>query len=370
MIAQIVFWCATALVAYVYLGYPLVLLLLRLLIHRPVDKQFHEPFVSLLVPAYNECRVIREKIRNSLQLEYPPDRLEVVVVSDGSSDGTAEAAQELADGQRVRVLAFPKNRGKILAMNDAVPQLKGEIVVFSDASAMLMPDSLRELVANFHDARVGAVSGVYQLKKTEHSSTGGSEQLYWKYETFLKKQEAALDSTLGGHGHLHAIRKALYPFPPPGTINDDYVISVRILSQGYRSVYEPNAIGWEEAVEMAGFGRRVRIMAGNVQQLREIPSLIRRPLPLFFFLSHKLGRLLVPFAMITALAASAFLLNDPVYRWLFALQAAFYVLAIAGSLMALKPKILRLPYYFSMINLATFLGVYHALRGGRRMAWK
>jgi poly-beta-1,6-N-acetyl-D-glucosamine synthase len=370
MTAQIIFWCATSLVAYVYLGYPIVLLLLRPLFHRPVKKQFCEPFVSLLIPAYNEIRVIREKIRNSLQLDYPADRLEVVVVSDGSTDGTAEAAQTLADGTRVRVLAFPKNRGKILAMNDAVPQLKGEIILFSDASAMLMPDSVRELVANFHDACVGAVSGIYQVKKTDDTPIGNSEQLYWKYETFLKTQEAALDSILGGHGHLHAIRKDLYSYPPPGTINDDYVISVRVLSQGYRAVYEPKAVGWEEASEMAGFGRRVRIMAGNVQQLREIPRLFRRPLPLFFFLSHKLGRLLVPFAMIAGLAATAFLLDEPFYRWLFVLQVSFYALAVAGALFPLKPKILRISHYFCMINLAALVGVYHALRGGRGMAWK
>ncbi len=370
MTTPIVFWCSISLVAYVYLGYPVALLLLRLLIHRPINKHFDQPFVSLLVSAYNERRVIAEKIHNSLQLNYPEDRLEVVVVSDGSTDGTAEAAQALSDDKRVRVLAFPKNRGKIPAMNDAVPQLKGEIVVFSDASAMLMPDSVRELVANFHDPQVGAVSGLYQVKKADHASMGGSEHLYWKYETFLKTQESALDSTLGGHGQLHAIRKALYPFPPAGTINDDYIISVRILSQGYRSVYEPKAIVWEEAEEMAGFGRRVRIMAGNIQQLREIPTLIRRPLPLFFFLSHKLGRLLVPFAMIAALIASTFLLDEPLYRLLFSVQIAFYAVALTGALWPLKPKILRLPYYFSMINLAAFLGVYHALRGGRGMAWK
>jgi len=201
---------------------------------------------------------------------------------------------------------------------------------------------------------------------------GGSEALYWKYETFLKMQEAALDSILGGHGHLHAIRKELYPFPPAGTINDDYVISVRIVGRGYRAAYEPKAIGYEEAAEMAGFGRRVRIMTGNVQQLREIPRLLWPPrvLPLFFFLSHKAGRLIVPLAMIAMLAANTFLLEAPFYRVLFALQLGFYVLAILGARYALKPKILRLPYYFGMINAATFLGIYHVLSGRRRIAWK
>jgi cellulose synthase/poly-beta-1,6-N-acetylglucosamine synthase-like glycosyltransferase len=372
VIADIIFWAAAAVCVYVYLGYPLLLGLLRTAIRNPVDKAAYEPFVSLLIPAYNEARVIRQKIQNSLTLDYPADHLEIVVVSDGSTDGTAEIAQEMADDRRVRVIAYPVNRGKILAMNDTVPQLRGEIVVFSDASSMLMPDAVRELAANFHDLKVGAASGVYKLKKTGHTSIGGSEELYWMYETFIKAQEAALDSILGGHGHLHAIRRELYPFPPADTINDDYVISVRIVSRGYRAAYEPKAVGYEDAAEMAGFGRRVRIMTGNVQQLREIPALLWPPrvLPLFFFLSHKAGRLAVPLAMITLLAANLFLLGHPFYLLLMVLQLVFYALAVLGAAFPLKPKILRLPYYFGMINAAAFFGIYHALSGRRRLAWK
>lgn len=367
---EIVFWLAIAQVFYVYLGYPVLLALLRVIIRRPVDKKPYYPLVSLLIPAYNEARVIREKIVNSLAIDYPQDRIEIVVASDGSTDGTAEAAQEFTSDPRVRLFAFPKNRGKISAMNDVFPQLKGEFVVFSDASAMLEPDAVGEIIQNFHDPKIGAVSGVYQVKKTEHSSTGGAEQIYWKYETFVRLQESKLDSLLGGHGHLYAIRKELYFYPPPGTINDDYVIPVRIVSRGYRAIYEPKAVGWEQAAEMAGFQRRVRIMAGNVQQLRELPRLWRRPLPLFFFFSHKVGRLAVPFAMLAALLASLILIGNPLYRALFLAQAALYLLAWAGAVLPLKPKILRLPYYFTMINLATFVGIYYALGFGRGMAWK
>ena len=370
MVAQIVFWAAIGVVFYVYLGYPVVLLLLRLVIRRPVNKQPNFPVVSLLIPAYNEVAVIREKILNSLDLNYPQDRIEIVVASDGSSDGTVEAVAEFKSEQRVRLFAYPKNRGKIAAMNDVMPRLNGEIVVFSDASSMLDPDAVRHIVENFHDPRIGAVSGVYQVKKADHSSTGGAEQFYWKYETFVRLQESALDSLLGGHGHLYAIRKDLYSFPPPGTINDDYVIPVRIVSRGYRAVYEPKAIGWEQASEMAGFQRRVRIMAGNVQQLRELPRLVRRPLPLFFFFSHKVGRLAVPFAMLAALFASAFLARQPLFRAMLYGQAALYALAAAGAVLPLRPKILRLPYYFTMINAATFVGIYYALGFGRGMAWK
>src|SRR5579872_3416687 len=370
MLAQIIFWIAIAVPFYAYIGYPIVLLLLRALIHCGVKKAPVEPFVSLLIPAYNEGDVIERKIDNSLALDYPAERLEIVVASDGSKDNTVEIARRF-DG-RVRVLAYPVNRGKIPVLNESVPQLKGEIVVFSDAPAMLYRDSLRKLVANFADPGVGAVSGRYTVVKADEVNIGKSEDFYWKYETYLKVQESQIASTLGGHGHLHAIRKDLYSFPPPGTINDDYVIPVSVLAKGYRAVYEPEAIVYEEAHEMAGFGRRVRIMAGNMQQLREIKGLLwpLRPLPLFFFLSHKASRLVVPFAMVTALAANATLFRSPFYLTLLCLQTVFYAMALLGAVFQLRPRTLLLPFYFCMINAATFFGLYHALTSRRRMAWK
>jgi len=372
MIAKIIFWISAAIPVYAYPGYPLVLLLLARVIRRHVRKAPVEPTVSLLIPAYNEADVIEQKIRNSLDLDYPADRMEILVASDGSSDGTAEIAAQFADSVRLRVLAFPVNRGKIATLNDGIRECAGEIVVFSDAAAFLYPDSLRRLVSNFADPEVGAVSGRYTVVKAEDVAIGKSEDFYWKYETFLKKKESEIASTLGGHGHLHAIRRELYPFPPAGTINDDYIIPVSVLAKQYRAVYEPDAIVYEEAHEMTGFGRRVRIMAGNFQQLREIKGVLKpfRPLPLFFFLSHKASRLLVPFAMLAALIANFFLLRSAFYQALFWLQIAFYALAILGTIWKLRPRTLLLPFYFCMINAATFFGAYHALTSRRRMAWK
>jgi poly-beta-1,6-N-acetyl-D-glucosamine synthase len=372
VLAQTVFWIAILIPFYAYIGYPLVLLALRLLIRREVKKGPIQPFISLLIPAYNEDDVIARKIENSLALDYPAELLEIVVASDGSKDRTAETAQKLADGQRVRVLAFPQNRGKIATLNASVPELRGEIVVFSDAPAMLFPGSVRLLIENFADPAVGAVSGLYKVVKADEVDVGKSEDLYWKYETFLKIQESQIDSTLGGHGHLHAIRKDLYPYPPAGTINDDYIIPVSVLAKGYRAVYEPSAVVYEEAHEMTGFGRRIRIMAGNIQQIREIKGLLHplRPMALFFFLSHKVSRLVVPFAMLVALIANLFLLGSRFYFAIFCAQLAFYLLAALGTIWPLRPKILMLPFYFSMINAATFFGFYHALTQRRGMAWK
>jgi cellulose synthase/poly-beta-1,6-N-acetylglucosamine synthase-like glycosyltransferase len=379
VIAKIVFWAGAALAFYVYAGYPLVLALLRRVARRPVRKGGAEPTVSLLVAAYNEADVIEAKIRNALALDYPADRLEIAIACDGPSDGTTEIAQRVAAAigeGRVRVFAYTPNRGKLYALNDTVPQLRGEIVAFSDASSMLAPDALRRLTENFSDPEVGAVSGVYKVLRGDEAALGRQEDFYRKYETYLKLAEADVGSILCCHGSLYAIRRAHNPFPRPGTINDDYVIPMRILQQGYRVAYEPSSVAYEEAHEMGGFSRRVRIMTGNFEQLQEMKALVAplRPGPLFFFLSHKAGRLVVPWAMLAMLVANAFLLDEPFYRFTFASQLAFYALVLLGAVVRLRPKVLRLPYYFCMINAAAFLGMYHALRGGatggRTLAWK
>lgn len=369
---KLIFWLSIAIPVYAYLGYPLFLFLTRLVRHRPVQKRPFEPTITLVIPAFNEAEHIEGKIRDSLALDYPAEKMEILVACDGSRDATPQIAQSMADGVRVRVLNFPDNRGKISTLNDGVREARGEIVVFTDATALLYPDSVRWLMTNFADPEVGAVSGRYTVIRADEVGIGKSEDFYWKYETFLKVQESELDSMLGAHGHLHAIRRELYPYPPAGTINDDYVIPVSVLANGYRAVYEARAVVYEEAREMTGFGRRIRIMAGNVQQLREVKGLLRpfRPLLLFFFLSHKVIRLLVPFAMVAALGANLFLIASPFYLAILYLQALFYMLAFVGIFIPLRPRILRLPYYFAMINASVFFGVYHAITSRRRMAWK
>jgi cellulose synthase/poly-beta-1,6-N-acetylglucosamine synthase-like glycosyltransferase len=368
--ARLLFWISAGFAVYVYIGYPILLWGLQTVLPSSSGKQFVEPSVSLLVAAYNEAAVIADKIRNSLAIDYPHDKLEVVVASDGSTDTTTDIVRSFVgdqSGGRVRLLNFEKNRGKTAMLNDAVPELQGEIVAFSDASSMLASDSIRTLVRSFCDPHVGAASGVYRLLKRDQARLGPQEDLYWKYETFLKVQEAKLGAFTGAHGSLYAIRRALYPFPSANTINDDFTIPMRILEHGHRVAYEPAAVAYEEAHEMEGFSRRVRITAGNIEQLREIKSLIwpPRPFVLFCLLSHKTGRLLVPVSMLIALAANIALRNQFPYNWLLLGQVLFYGLAILGAKVSLNPKILRLPYYFCMINSALFAWIFHALRHGR-----
>lgn len=375
--AKLLFWVAVGFPVYVYFGYPALLWCLQAIssiFRSSANKQtaFKEdlPSVSLLVAAYNEAAVIADKIRNSLALDYPSDKLEIVVASDGSKDSTAKIAQSFAgpenDG-RVRVLDYEKNRGKTAALNASVPQLRGEIVAFTDASSMLAKDSIRTLVQHFRDPRIGVACGVYRLLKNDEAPIGPQEGLYWKYETFIKIQEVKLGAFTGAHGALYAIRGALYPFPPEGTINDDFTIPMRIVQHGYRVAYEPGAAAYEEAHEMEGFSRRVRITAGNIEQLREIKRLLWPPrlFVLLCLLSHKTGRLLVPLFMLIAFAANVVLWNQFPYNWLLAGQLLFYGLAILETKFKLRPKILGLPYYFCMINSALFAWIYQALRHRR-----
>ena len=369
---RLLFWISAGVTVYVYAGYPVLLWLLQAVVRTAPRQEPVEPSVSLLVAAYNEAAVIGDKIRNSLALDYPAGKLEIVVASDGSKDATAEIVRsfyksESERGGPIRLLNYEQNRGKMAVLNDAVRELRGDIVAFSDASSMLAADSLRILVQSFNDARVGAASGVYRLLKKDQAQLGAQEDLYWKYETFLKVQEAKLGAFTGAHGSLYAIRRALYPFPPLNTINDDFTIPMRILERGHRVAYEPAAVAYEEAHEMEGFSRRVRITAGNIEQLREIKGLVwpPRPFVLFCLLSHKTGRLLVPVFMLIALGANIILRGQFPYNWLLLGQVLFYGLAVLGAMANLKPKVLRLPYYFCMINSALFAWVYQALRHGR-----
>jgi len=370
MATEIIFWGSALFLVHLYIGYPVLVWLAGKLPFRRIRKEPFEPSVSILVAAYNEADVVAEKLRNCLALDYPPERFEVVVVNDGSKDGTASIIRTFIEREgegRIRLLDFPVNRGKLTVLNEAVPQLRGEIVVFSDASSMLDPGALRKLMENFADPRVGAVSGRYRLIRGDITSLGQEDGLYWKYETFLKEQESKLGTVMGAHGALYALRKPLYPFPSPSTINDDFIIPMRILEKGHLVAYEPEAVATEDARENEGFGRRVRIAAGNVEQLREFLALLWPPriLVLFCFLSHKAGRLVAPLALLALAVSNLLLLEEPLYRWSGWGQIGFYGLALAGAKAPLRPRILRLPYYFCMVNAAVIAWLFRGFRRRR-----
>ena len=365
---------------YAYFGYPLALAALARL--SPVAVQRDEGFlpeVTLLIVAFNEEKEIEAKLNNSLSLDYPPDRLRIIVASDGSTDGTNAIVGKYRD--RVELLAFAGNRGKIVALNEAMAQINSEIVVFSDANVMYQAVALRKLVRNFHDPRVGAVSGRVSLLN-EMVSYRASEQFYYSIEHFVQAQEGATGAMIGADGAMYAVRRSLFREPPADTILDDFVISMRIALDGHLVVHEPEADGWEyNYLEVEGeFRRKARIMAGGFQCLlrREmVPHLSSQPLLLFKFVSHKVLRWMsgVLVAVLFCLLLQS-LLADPHFDPLLALvlygMAGALLLACCAHLLPVLRRLMPITmvYYYFMITGASLAGLYRELSGTQRVTWR
>ena len=374
--ATVAFWAAAVLLAQTYFLYPLWLLLLSRL--RPASHATPLgsgawPTVSLVVAAHDEASCIDEKLRNSLELDYPPDRLEVLIGSDGSIDGTDALVRAYPD-PRVQLSAAPR-AGKTSVLNRCIPAARGEVVVLSDANTRIEPGALKALVRHFADPEVGAVCGRLQLYNPTRAEY--EESAYWKYESWLKAMEGTQGAVVGANGGLYALRRELFRPLPPSTIVDDFVIALRLLDQGYRVLYEPEALAEEETTEDYDreFARRARIAAGNFQSLGLVPGLLSplRGFPAFAFWSHKVLRWCAPALMLVALAANAALLDQPFYRFTMAAQVGFYALAMLGS-MAVGPSPLRrvagVAYYFVTMNLAIVVGFWRFLRNSQAAAWE
>ncbi|RME60385.1 MAG: glycosyltransferase family 2 protein, partial [Caldilineae bacterium] len=232
------FWSAVGVILYTFFGYPLLLAAAARLRPRPHRQAPITPAVTILIPAYNEARVIEAKIENSLAQAYPSEKLDILVVADGSNDDTAARAQKYAR-QGVRVLYEPARRGKIAAINRAMPWVKSEIVVFTDANAMLTENAVAALVRHFADPKVAAVAG-------EKRVAGGGEGLYWRYESYLKRLDSQLTSVMGAAGELFALRRDLFQPPALDSIIEDFVLSMELVAAGWRVIYEPAAVALEE----------------------------------------------------------------------------------------------------------------------------
>ena len=370
---QTAFWILIGLVGFAYVGYPMLLGILARIVRRRAKSADVTPSVTLLVPAYNEEHSLGAKLDSCMALDYPKDKLQVIVLSDGSTDGTNAVAGRYAD-RGVELMAFDENRGKLAVLRDGMERARGEIVAFSDAACRLMPDSLRRLVRPFADPAVGCVSGVYRVLRPERAELGSEEGFYWRYETFIKRCESDLASILGAHGSLYAIRRELCPDLAAIRINDDYEIPVKIVAGRHRAVYAPDAVACEEASEMGGFARRVRIAVGNFRQLRLLGLLLWPPRPwlLFEFVSHKLLRLLGPLCLALALVLNVLLLRRPLYAGLLVAQGVFYGLALVGWAAGgqrVRVPLLKLPFYFCMVNAAYVVGLWRLVTGSGRVEW-
>ena len=343
---ETLFWCSVGLIAYVYAGYPALLGIWA----RVVDRSRHEgaggeemrsdelPGVSIIIAARNEARRLPARLENLLACDYPPDRMQIVVASDGSTDHTLDALTPYLS--RIEVLMLPP-RGKASALNAAVSRARHPILVFADARQRFAPDAIRRLVRHFSQPSVGAVSGelVLDCEGGEAPSTiGDGVGAYWKYEKWLRRHEAIVGSTLGVTGAIYAMRRTLWRPLPDETILDDVLGPMRIVLQRYRVTFDPTARAYDETAPDAAVEtrRKVRTLAGNFQLVALEPRLLLPGVnPVWFqFVSHKLGRLLVPYALGAALVASLWLAPASwVYASAAAGQVAFYGLAAYGAVL-------------------------------------
>lgn len=362
---------------YVYFGYPLILWVTSRLRSRPVKRAAIEPSVSVIVAAFNEESVIAGKIENSLVLDYPPEMLEVMVVSDGSTDSTDEIVRGI-NHPKVRLISRPRE-GKLRALTAGVEAANGEIIVLTDANSTLESSSLRRIVENFADPEVGGVCGNKRyLAADRGDSTGEGEGLYWRYDKWQKQLESSMGSIFAADGAFYAIRKDLFvPIDDPAQA-DDIAISARVALQGRRLIYEPAAVAWEEAPceGRQELRRKIRVVNHTIRALLGLGSGLW--LSGFYSLelvSHKLIRYFVPFALIALLATNLILLDQhPLFVALLTAQLVFWLLAFTGLLLRDsslgQTRLLSIPYFFTLVNTAALLGVLSVLKGERRAIWQ
>jgi cellulose synthase/poly-beta-1,6-N-acetylglucosamine synthase-like glycosyltransferase len=347
----------------------------------------------LLVAAYNEERVIARKLDNSLELDYPLDRIQILVAADGSDDRTAEVVERYAQCG-VELNHLPERRGKMAAINRAMSRARGEIVVFTDANNLYEPQAVRQLVAPFADPRVGAVTGA-KIITGDGSSLSESEGLYWKYESFIKEHETRLGTCTAAVGEIFAIRRELFEPPPTNIINDDFYMACDLIQRGFNLIYNPGARSYETASASAQdeVVRRTRMIVGRYQALALAPRLLpwKRPLVVWQIISHKFLRPLVPFGMIGALLANLAALTwppvavgngwfegafalAPNFNWAFLLlQGIFYGMAVLGNLLPIHGPIgrmLYLPTFLVNSNLAALIGLYRYFTGQQEHIWQ
>lgn len=373
-----VFWSVAATLIYTYFGYPLLLYVLTRRHRDDVPPQASEwPRATLIISAYNEKTVIAEKLRNSLELDYPQGRLEIIVISDCSDDGTDEIVAGFA-GKGVRLLRQTKRLGKSAGLNLGVSKASGEILVFSDANAIYQPDAVRMLVSHFSDRNVGYVVGNARYsEKVGQTASAESEGTYWKLETWLKQKESDFGSVVGGDGAIYAIRRKLFTPLLPTDIND-FLNPLQIISRGYRGLYERAAICFEEAGDSfrKEFHRKIRIVSRSLNAVVRAPRVLlpwTQPRHWFALVSHKLLRWFAPVFMLALLAATICLRDSVFYRVALWLQLGFYGMALTGWGLEKRikaPTIVYLPFYFCVVNVAALLGVVKFLTGSLSPTWE
>lgn len=374
----ITFWSSVALIVYTYAVFPILVYLRGRLFRRSYKSADITPRVSMIIAAHNEARSIGAKIDNILSLDYPRGLLEVVVASDGSNDGTDAIVRGYAD-HGVKVLSLPR-QGKAPALNAAVVASSGEILVFSDANSMYAPDAIRALVRPFADAEVGGVAGnqCYISERQAGASSAG-EHSYWNFDRKLKQSQSQAGNAISATGAIYAIRRSLFRSVPPG-VTDDFVTSTSIIAQGYRLVFAPDAIAYEPVAKSSGveFGRKVRVITRGLRGvfvMRELLNPFRYGFYAFQLFSHKVLRRLVALPLLILFAVSPLLWRrGPFYQAATLLQLAFYGCAAVGGLLSQtrlgRSKLCTIPFFFSMVNMASLVAAWNMIRGHRIDFWE
>jgi cellulose synthase/poly-beta-1,6-N-acetylglucosamine synthase-like glycosyltransferase len=375
---KVVFWIAWTSIVYAYIVFPLLLAFCARVFGRNAPRAGELadgdlPPVTMVVAAYNEGANIPAKLANTWQLDYPPDRLTLVVGSDGSHDRTAEILEACKDA-RLQHHCFPQRRGKISVLNDLMRTVKSEIVVMSDANTMFQRDALRKLAQGFQDARVGCVSGELTL---EQDGGVSGEGLYWKYEGWIKRNESRLGFLIGCNGGIFALRRELYTPLPASTVVEDFVLTMRVIEQGYQVRFEPEARATEPAcpTSRAEMVRKVRIAAGGFQALGLTGGLLhpRYGFCAFAFWGHKVLRWLVPLFLLVALGTNIGLASLPLYRLILMAQIGGILTALwayrakPGSRL---PRWTRPISYFYLMNFALLSGFCRFITRTQKVTWE
>lgn len=377
LIAQVIFWMSVAALFYIYAGYPLLVYLVSVLRPRAVKKAEFAPQVTVLITAYNEEKAIRAKIENTLLIDYPKEKLEILVASDGSTDRTDEIVKEF-QARGVKLFRQEGRMGKTFTQNEAVKRASGEIILFSDATTAYEKDVLLVMLPNFADASIGCVAGRLIYVDESESGVGKGAQSYWNYETFLKRSESRACSLIGASGCLYAVRKSAYQ-PMYREACSDFLICTVVYKQGLRSIYEPEAVCTEETNRQTDkeLQMRVRVISQTFTDLWRNRGMLN-PLRSGFYavelVSHKLLRYAVPLFLLLLLITSAVsAVYSKVFDLILALQILFYLTALVAWILEKSGKragLLSIPLYFVTANLASLIGFYKFARGERFATWE
>lgn len=389
ILLKVFFWISLAVIFYAYLGYGIILYLLvriKRVGSTPAvtpEPEIPEdlPEVTLFITAYNEKEIIPEKVANSKSLNYPPEKITHIWITDGSNDGSPELLRSFGG---IEVHHEPERKGKIAAMNRGMQFVKTPIVIFSDANTFLGEHAIRRIVALFRDRQVGCVSGEKRILTADADSASGSgEGIYWKYESLLKKWDSELYSVVGAAGELFAIRTSLWQEVEPDTLLDDFVISLRVAMNGYTIKYDPEAYAIETASAdtKEELKRKIRISAGGIQsviRLKPLLNIFRYGLLSFQYISHRVLRWVVaPFLLLLIIPVNYWLFltagNAGIYTFFWYGQVIFYLLVLTGWLLRsrqIRLKALFVPFYFFMMNYSVYLGLIRYLKRSQSVAWE